>query len=246
MAQTQRKTAESDGSTDEGEITIEQYAARLRSQMARILEVQGEITDQGVLRALKDVPRHTFLPTGSLYRLLYDPRQVVQVAPELGVSLSEPYLMAQMLQELQVKPGQRVLEVGTGMGYNAALLANIVGPTGSVVTVEVQPEVAPIAQDNLVRLGITNVTVIHGDGHEGYMPNAPYDRIIATAAATHLPPALYEQLDPEGRMVIPLGLPDQPQGLFLEQKGHAPLITSLGSVGFHPMVSPEALSPIEV
>jgi protein-L-isoaspartate(D-aspartate) O-methyltransferase len=114
--------------------------------------------------------------------------------------------MAVMLDQLEVKPGQRVLEIGAGTGYNAALLAHLAGPEGRVTTVDIDEDIVEAARAHLVAAGFGEVHVICGDGAQGYVPNAPYDRIILTVSAWDIAPAWIEQLTPDGRLVLPLAL----------------------------------------
>jgi protein-L-isoaspartate(D-aspartate) O-methyltransferase len=155
------------------------------------------LTDKRVLEAMERVPRHLFVPP-SQRRSAYDdtPLPIAE-----GQTISQPYMVARMTELLRLTPDSTVLEVGTGSGYQAAILAEL---AGRVWTVERHPELAHGAERLLVQLGYTNVRVIVGDGSMGFAPDAPYDAIIVTAAAPRPPEALLEQLAPCGRMVIPI------------------------------------------
>jgi protein-L-isoaspartate(D-aspartate) O-methyltransferase len=156
------------------------------------------ITDPLVLQAMGEIPREEFLPD-HLRRHAYDDRA-------LGIghrqTISQPLVVAAMTQALELKPEDGVLEVGTGSGYQAAILARL---AARVVTVEREPALAEAAAANLGRLGFGNVEVVLGDGRLGWAREAPYDAILVAAAAREVPPALIEQLAEGGQMVIPLG-----------------------------------------
>jgi protein-L-isoaspartate(D-aspartate) O-methyltransferase len=156
------------------------------------------ITDPLVLQAMGEIPREEFLPD-HLRRHAYDDRAL---GIGHGQTISQPLVVAAMTQALELKPEDKVLEVGTGSGYQAAILARL---AARVVTVEREPALAEAAAANLRRLGFGNVEVVLGDGRRGWAREAPYDAILVAAAAREVPPALVEQLAEGGRMVIPLG-----------------------------------------
>jgi protein-L-isoaspartate(D-aspartate) O-methyltransferase len=144
------------------------------------------------------VPRHEFVPS-SLIKAAYDDRPLPLGDAE---TISQPYIVAAMTEAARVQPGDKALEVGTGSGYQAAILAYL---GARVYSVDRNAALAEKARERLARLGYDAVEVIVGDGSEGYPPVAPYDIIIVTAAAPAVPPALLEQLAEEGRLVIPVG-----------------------------------------
>jgi protein-L-isoaspartate(D-aspartate) O-methyltransferase len=185
--------------------------AQEREQLVqRHIAAEG-IDDPLVLEAMRAVPRHEFVP--DQYR-----RRAYDNAPlpiGYGQTISQPYVVALMTELLEVGPEDRVLEVGTGSGYQAAVLARIVE---RVYTVEIIQPLARSAAGRLQRLGYGNVTVRHGDGYFGWEEHAPFDAIIVTAAAGHIPPPLLRQLKPGGRMCIPVGQPYFPQVLKLVRK----------------------------
>jgi len=165
--------------------------------------VKEQIADRGiedaeVLRAMRAVPRHFFVPE-SLQSRAYDdgPLPIGH-----GQTISQPYIVAYMTEVLKVRKGDIVLEIGTGSGYQAAILSPLVR---KVYTLEIIPELAVSAKKRLNHLGFANVEVKEGDGYYGWPEKAPFDSIIVTAAAGHIPPALIKQLKNGGRMIIPVG-----------------------------------------
>ncbi len=156
------------------------------------------ITDKLVLDAMRKVPRHVFVPR-EYEQSAYEDRPL---PIGFGQTISQPYMVALMTEALCLKGDEKVLEVGTGSGYQAAILAEIVD---HVVTIERIPELAARASEILRNLGYGNVEVVVGDGSKGYPPRAPYDAIVVTAGAPRIPDALVEQLAEGGRIVIPVG-----------------------------------------
>jgi protein-L-isoaspartate(D-aspartate) O-methyltransferase len=156
------------------------------------------ISDQAVLRAMDEVPREQFVE-GDFSGAAYDDRALPIAC---GQTISQPYVVAYMTEQLALRPEHRVLEIGTGSGYQAAVLSRI---AREVVTVERYRTLAEKARSRLFALGYNNVEVVVGDGFSGVPERAPYDRIIVTAAAEDVPPALVEQLGEGGIMVLPLG-----------------------------------------
>jgi protein-L-isoaspartate(D-aspartate) O-methyltransferase len=151
-----------------------------------------------VLAALRSVPRHEFVPReASHMAYLNRPLPI-----GLGQTISQPFIVALMTHLMQVKPNDRVLEIGTGSGYQAAVLSPL---AREVYSIEIVPELGTSAALTLARLGYANVTTRIGDGYKGWEDHAPYDAIIVTAAPNHVPPALIAQLKPGGRLVIPVG-----------------------------------------
>ena len=159
---------------------------------------QRGISDQAVLRAMDEVPREHFV-TAELTDSAYADRALPIAC---GQTISQPYVVAYMTEQLDVEPQHRVLEVGTGSGYQAAILSRLVR---EVVSVERYRTLADTARERLKTLGYSNVTVIAGDGFAGAPERAPFDRIIVTAAAEEIPDALVAQLGEGGKMVLPLG-----------------------------------------
>ncbi len=185
--------------------TIERSAKRTASLTSR------PIFDPRVMEALEQVPRDAFVPPELLDQAFDNgPLPIGQ-----GQTISQPYIVALMTDLLEPQPAQTILEIGTGSGYQAAILAQLVQ---QVYSLEIIPTLAAQAAELLSRLGYANIEVRTGDGHSGWPEHAPYDGIIVTAAATHLPQALIDQLRPGGRLVIPVGRPYLSQELLLIEK----------------------------
>lgn len=203
--------------------TVQERVDRLTNTLAS----RGDITSRQVEAAFRAVPRHRFLDTFFLggrggYRrvsldtddpapeyldLIYSDEVVVTRVDERGrpiSSSSQPGLIAQMLEMLNLTGGMKILEVGAGTGYNAALMAEIVGPEGHVVTVDIQEDVIEQARRQLLRAGFEHVEVVAGDGTFGWKRGAPYDRIVATVGTSDLSPHWVDQLDMSGRMLLPI------------------------------------------
>jgi len=175
---------------------------------------QRGIRDERVLAAMRKVPRHEFVPDFSRSDS-YDDEPLLIGA---GQTISQPYMVAAMAEALDLNGSERVLEVGTGCGYHAAVLAEL---AGEIFTVERERELVKMARENLARTGYDRITVIHGDGSLGYPAAAPFQAISVAAAAPEVPYRLLDQLDEEnGRLVIPVGsLEDQELRLIRKSKG---------------------------
>jgi protein-L-isoaspartate(D-aspartate) O-methyltransferase len=194
-----------------------------REKMVRLIDQIGwrgnetlgrETIDPRVLAQIGEVPRHEFVPENLRHRA-YSNRPL---PIGYGQTISQPLVVALMTDLLLLEPEHLVLEIGTGSGYHAAVLASL---AGRVRTIEIIPGLAETAADRLARLGYDNVEVRTGDGYYGWDSEAPFDRILVTAAATHIPPPLIEQLRPGGRMVIPVGAAFTLQHLVLVEKDDA-------------------------
>ena len=184
-----------------------------------------------VMAALARVPREEFVPA----RLRDEAFANHPLPIGAGQTISQPFIVGLMTDLLDPQPDQVILEVGTGSGYQTAVLAVLVA---QVYSLEVVPELAAAASSRLKRLGYGNVTVRQGDGYAGWPEQAPYDGIIVTAAAPFVPAALFDQLRPGGRLVIPVGLPLHHQELLLVEKAEdgSRQTTSILGVAFVPMV----------
>jgi protein-L-isoaspartate(D-aspartate) O-methyltransferase len=195
------------------------------------------IRDNRVLRALEMVPRERFVGEAQAELAFADQALPIQC----GQTISQPYMVAAMTEALDVKPGHKVLEIGTGSGYQAAILAHL---AKEVVSIERYRTLADEARTRLASLGLSNVTVIVGDGTEGAPEHAPFDRIIVTAAAPEIPKALIEQLAVGGILLAPLGPRDGVQTLTrLEKRAGGKCETEeLMAVRFVPLVAGKAAS----
>lgn len=210
----------------------------LRSEMLdRMTAMWNRPLADDVADAMMAVPRHVFVPEVPLSEA-YGLGAVVTHRDAQGVptsSASAPGTVAGMLEQAQVRPGQRVLEVGAGTGYNAALLAHLVGPSGSVTTIEYDADVAEAARMHLTAHGADHVRVVTGDGTLGAAEDGPFDRILVTAGAWDVVQAWVEQLAPDGRVVLPLRLRGLTRVVAFERNGSGLRSVSVVEDGFIPM-----------
>ncbi|MFD2998756.1 protein-L-isoaspartate(D-aspartate) O-methyltransferase [Pontibacter toksunensis] len=205
----------------------EVHKERREMMVKHTIEKRG-ISDRGVLNAMRTVRRHMFVPPELADRAYEDNPLPIGS----GQTISQPYIVAYMTQVLRPTPRMKVLEIGTGFGYQAAVLAEIVR---EVYTIEIIPELGQSAAERLKKLGYDNVHVKVSDGYQGWPEQAPFDAIIVTAAAETIPPPLIEQLKEGGRMVIPVGSPSKTQILTLVEKKKGKTVTkSLLPVVFVP------------
>jgi protein-L-isoaspartate(D-aspartate) O-methyltransferase len=210
-----------------------QDTTRLADRMAMVdLIRRNGVESRVALDAMQSVPRHEFVPPEHRNRAYGDHPLPIG----LGQTISQPYIVAYMTEMVDTRPGMKVLEVGTGSGYQAAVLA---AAGCEVFTVEIFAELEESASERLARLGYNGVTTRHGDGHLGWEGEAPFDAIIVTAAAGFIPPALIDQMKPGGRMIIPVGNAYAIQNLILVTKGEDGDVRtrSLLPVRFVPMLS---------
>ncbi|GEL16833.1 methyltransferase domain-containing protein [Pseudonocardia asaccharolytica] len=157
--------------------------------------------------AFATVPRHLFLPGSTVETAYSDEAIATKFADGVAISsASQPSMMAIMLEQLGLRPGQRVLEIGAGTGYNAALMTHIVGPSGAVISIDIDGELIAQAEDNLRAAGVAGIELVAGDGALGHPDGAPYDRIILTVGSWDVRPEWVEQLAPGGRLVLPLAV----------------------------------------
>ncbi len=190
---------------------ISQQYDRMREAMVRNQIAARGIKHQPTLDAMRKVERHLFVPQRSQARAYDDHPMPIGY----GQTISQPYIVAYMTQLVNPKPGDRVLEIGAGSGYQAAVLAEIVD---EVYTIEIVPQLGEQAKQRMNDLGYDHVKVIIADGYHGLPDKAPFDAIVVTAAAEHIPPPLIEQLKDGGKMVIPVGSPFMVQTLILVEK----------------------------
>ena len=204
--------------------------AKERQRMVKEDLAGRDITDPKILKVMEKVPRHLFVEK-KLWRHAYadHPLPIGE-----GQTISQPYIVALMTQALAIKPGQKVLEIGTGSGYQAAVLSEL---TDKVFTIEIRKSLADKAAKTLKGLGYTSIKVKYGDGYFGWEENAPFDAIIITCAANHIPPPLLNQLNIGGKLIIPLGSTTYSQTLTLiTKKEDGEEVTHITSVAFVPMV----------
>jgi protein-L-isoaspartate(D-aspartate) O-methyltransferase len=193
-------------------------------------QVMGRgVHDKRILDAMKQIPRHLFVPP-ELREAAYQDRPL---PIGRGQTISQPYIVAVMTELLQLKEGDTVLEIGTGSGYQAAILSKL---AKTVITVERLPEIAEDAEKLFEALKITNITVITGDGTEGFAPYAPYDGIIVTAATPDIPSPLIHQMADGGRLVAPAGSRDLQQLIRLTRHGNSVVREEFGGVMFVPLL----------
>ena len=208
-------------------LNADEYAM-LRQKMVKLIEADVKdtsyylnktILNPRVMKAMGKVPRHQFVPENQKDRAYKN--QPLPIGH--GQTISQPYIVAIMTELLQLAPTNKVLELGTGSGYQAAILSKLVN---QVYTIEVVEALGEQAKARLVRLGYDNVHVKIGDGYYGWKEHAPYDAIIVTAAGSHIPPSLVKQLKPGGVMVIPVGSRFMTQQLLLVRKDEDNKVTT--------------------
>ena len=184
---------------------------KLREEMVKVQITERGVKDSATLAALRKVPRHSFVPTDQVANAYEDRPLPIGY----GQTISQPYIVAYMTEIIKPKPGQKVLEIGTGSGYQAAVLAEIVN---KVYTIEIVEELGKQATTRLKNLNYKNIEVKTADGYHGWKEHAPFDAIVVTAAAEYVPTPLKEQLKDGGRMIIPVGSPYMTQQLMLIEK----------------------------
>lgn len=212
-----------------GSYVRDQDYAKNRRDMVRRQISARDITDNAVLEAMAKVPRHLFV-SGRYRSQAYNDHPL---PIDEGQTISQPYIVALMTQSLDLKKGDKVLEIGTGSGYQAAVLAHL---TDEVYSIEIKEKLAEAASETLKKLNYDKVKQKSGDGYYGWEEKAPFDAIIVTCAANHVPPALLKQLRDGGRLIIPLGstLHFQTLTLITKIKG-IPKVKHIMGVRFVPM-----------
>jgi protein-L-isoaspartate(D-aspartate) O-methyltransferase len=206
----------------------DKYEEQRNRMVSKQIKARG-ITDAATLAAMRKVPRHKFVPA-LLHVSAYSDRPLPIGS---GQTISQPYIVAYMTEIIAPKKEDKVLEIGTGSGYQAAVLAEI---ADSVYTIEIIPKLAQRAQEVLAELNYSNVVVKNADGYYGWEKFAPFDAIVVTAAAEHIPPPLIEQLKEGGKMIIPVGSPFMTQQLILLTKKNGEITTqTLFPVRFVPL-----------
>jgi protein-L-isoaspartate(D-aspartate) O-methyltransferase len=226
MNQTDPPTPEAEQSPDE----MFNYTAAREQMVTRQLAAR-DIVDRRVLDAMRRVPRHQFVPEDLRHRAYFD--SPLPIGQEQ--TISQPYIVALMTQLVNPTPDKRALDIGTGSGYQTAVLAELVS---SVHSIEIVEPLAEAARARLQAMGYENIKVRHGDGYHGWESAAPFDIIIVAAAPDHIPPALIEQLAPGGTLVIPVG--ERFQKLTVVEKNETGEVVqrSVAPVAFVPMTGP--------
>jgi protein-L-isoaspartate(D-aspartate) O-methyltransferase len=212
------------------------FAAEREAMVERQLKRRG-IAEPHILRGFAEVPREAFV-SADLAHLAYGDHPL---PIEAGQTISQPYIVALMIQAAQIKPGDQVLEVGAGSGYAAAVISRI---AARVIAVERQHDLVPTGHERMTRLGYDNVEIVEGDGTRGWPGSAPYDAILVAASGSHVPQPLLDQLAPGGSVVMPVGEPGSVQKLvkMTKTQGGAPRQTDLGEVRFVPLIGSEGWS----
>jgi len=203
--------------------------ARLRDNMLTQQLIKRGIEDPRVLQAMRDTPRHLFVP--ARHRAMAYEDMPLPIGHEQ--TISQPLMVAMMTAALQLRGHERVLEIGTGSGYQAAILSRL---AVVVFSIERIPELAAQAHATLVMAGIMNVHVLVGDGSLGLPEHGPYDAIVVTAASPKVPPALVDQLKPGGRLVIPVGDRHEQTLMRLTATNNGPHVERLGGCRFVPLI----------
>jgi protein-L-isoaspartate(D-aspartate) O-methyltransferase len=209
------------------------FTAERENMVERQLRLRG-IAGRSILDAFQAVPRHEFV-SPEFAHLAYGDHPL---PIEAGQTISQPYIVALMIEAAKIGPGDKVLEVGAGSGYAAAVIGRI---AGKVVAIERQHELIEVARERTRRLGYANVEIVEGDGTTGWLAEAPYDAILAAASGSHVPQPLIDQLAPGGRLVMPLGGPGWVQELVKVTKRDDGTLEqeNLGGVRFVPLIGEE-------
>jgi len=209
------------------------FAAKREAMVERQLRRRG-ISEPRILDAFREVPRHEFVSASHAAAAYGDHPLPI----EAGQTISQPYIVALMIEAAGIRAGDRVLEVGCGSGYAAAVISRI---AETVVGIERQHELVEVASERLARLGYDNVEIVEGDGTQGWPDGAPYDAILAAASGSHVPDPLVDQLNSGGRLVMPLGGPGWVQRRVIVTKHADGTLeqADLGAVRFVPLIGAE-------
>lgn len=212
------------------------FVSQREAMVERQLKRRG-ITEPQILEAFLAVPRELFVSERYAHEAYGDHPLPI----EAQQTISQPYIVALMIQAAAIKPGDKVLEVGAGSGYAAAVISRI---AGKVVAIERQHELVEVASERIRSLDYHNVEIIEGDGTKGWAEEAPYDAILAAASGSHVPAALLGQLAPNGRLVMPIGEPGWVQELVKVTKQEDGILKqeNLGAVRFVPLIGEEGWS----
>ncbi len=202
-----------------------------REKLVKKLKIEGYIKTENVEKAFLETQRENFIPDQKKnYAYADTPLEIGQ-----GQTISAPHMVAIMCEALDIKEGQKIMEIGAGSGYHAAIISKLIGEKGHLYTIERFPVLAEKANENLEKTNIKNATVIVGDGSQGHKERAPYDRIYVTCASPGIPPPLIEQLKDHGKLLIPVGQTVCELQL-IEKVGDKTKISDLGGCVFVPLV----------
>jgi protein-L-isoaspartate(D-aspartate) O-methyltransferase len=207
--------------------TEEKYR-QLRDEMVLRQLIQRQIKDARVLEVMRKTPRHFFVQDGWQDRAYED--RALPLGPQQ--TISQPYIVAKMLEAAHLKGKENVLDVGSGSGYTLALLSKLVG---KVYGIELDPALVAVSKQNLERAGVAGIQVRAGDGHEGWKEAAPFDVIFVAAACDRVPRDLVRQLRGGGRLILPFGDPEEQELICITKEGESLLTTELGGVRFVPL-----------
>ena len=216
--------------------TLTNYAVEREAMVERQLKRRG-ITEPAILDAFLEVPREAFVSVEYAHLAYGDHPLPI----EANQTISQPYIVALMIEAAAIKKGDKVLEVGAGSGYAAAVISRI---AARVIAIERQHDLVRVAEERLKRLGYDNVEIVEGDGTRGCRDHAPFDAILAAASGSHVPRPLVEQLAPNGRIVMPVGEPGWLQELIKVTKQEDGILKqeNLGDVRFVPLIGEEGWS----
>lgn len=216
--------------------SLTDYSREREEMVDRQLRRRG-ITEPQILDAFRAVPREAFISRAYTHLAYGDHPLPI----EAGQTISQPYIVALMIQAAAIKYRDKVLEIGSGSGYAAAVISRI---ARRVIGIERQPELVRVALERLQRLGFENVSIFEGDGSKGWANEAPFDAILAAASGSHVPAPLISQLAPAGRLIMPIGEPDSVQQLVKVTKQEDGILKeqNLGSVRFVPLIGEEGWS----
>jgi len=202
-----------------------------RKELVKRLILEGRIYSKEVERAFLEIPREVFVPDSiKKFAYLDTPLEIGN-----GQTISAPHMVAIMVEGLDIKKGQKILEIGAGSGYHAAIVSKLIGKDGHIYTIERHSSLVENAKNNIKNAEITNITIETGDGSQGLIKYAPYDRIYVTCAAPGIPPPLIEQLKNKGKLMIPVGKAICELKL-IEKKGNKLIENDLGGCAFVPLV----------
>ncbi len=221
-----------------------------RDGLVAELKQNGAVRDPKVERAFRNVPRHRFLPEVAIDEVYRDRAHLIKQDDQGRPvsSSSQPAIMATMLQQLDLRAGQRVLEIGAGSGYNAALISHLVGPTGQITSIDIDSGLVDTARARLDEVHVSNVQLVCGDGAFGDPAGAPYDRIIVTVGAPDIFPAWTDQLASDGRLVLPISLRGAQRSVAFDRADGLLTSDSVRDCGFMrlrgPMAGPQTLTPL--